>query len=191
MLLSVGRLVGQKDHETLVRAFAAIAQPEPDWVLRIVGDGELRDNIKKLSEDLSVGDRVELKGSVAEISQEYLASQLFVMSSRYESFGLATAEALAHGLPAIGFADCAGTNVLIEDGHNGVLVEPGQDRVGALASALSSLMTDPDKRGGLAAGANSPPQFGLDSVLDAWLVLLSAAAPVGTAIAGKSKVQSR
>lgn len=190
VLLSVGRLVGQKDHETLVRAFAVISQQEPDWVLRIVGDGELRDNIRKLAENLSVGDRVELKGSVADISQEYLAAQLFVMSSRYESFGLATAEALAHGLPAIGFADCAGTNVLIEDGRNGVLVEPGQDRVGALAAALASLMTDPSKRGVLAAGATSPPQFGLDRVLDAWLVLLGAAAPDGMALAAKRKVQS-
>lgn len=190
ILLSVGRLVEQKDHETLVRAFAAIAQEHTDWILRIVGDGDLREDIRKLSEGLGVGERVELNGSIADISREYLAAQLYVMSSRYESFGLATAEALAHGLPAIGFADCAGTNVLIEDGHNGVLVEPGQDRIGALAAALASLMNDPTRRQVLAAGADAPSQFGLDNALDAWTVLLGGAASGGMALPGNRKVRS-
>lgn len=190
VLLSVGRLVEQKDHETLVRAFAAIAQQHTDWVLRIVGDGELRDDMCRLAEGLGVGERVELNGSIADISREYLAAQLFVMSSRYESFGLATAEALAHGLPAIGFADCAGTNVLIDDGRNGMLVEPREDRVGALATALAALMADPDRRRVLAAGADAPSQFGLNSVLDAWAVLLGGAVPRGVALSGKRKVQS-
>lgn len=171
VLLSVGRLTAQKDHDTLIRAFAAVAEQHQDWVLRIVGDGELRSDLEQLAIALGVGSRVEISGSVADISREYLAAQVFVMPSRYESFGLAAAEALAHGLPTIGFADCAGINVLIQTGKNGMLVNPEPDRVGALAAAMHVLMSDARRRMQLAANTATPPFFELDTVLDAWTLL--------------------
>jgi len=172
-LLTVGRLTAQKDHETLIRAFALVAPDAPGWRLRIVGDGELRGRLEALVGELGLAGRVELPGSSADIASEYLAAQLFVMPSRYESFGLATAEALAYGLPAVGFEDCAGTNELIRHGVNGILVPGATDRTGALAKALEELMSDPARRRELAQGnAVIPPRFRLDAVLDDWESLL-------------------
>lgn len=173
VLLSVGRLTAQKDHETLLRAFARVAPATPGWTLRIVGDGELRDHLARLARSLGVGERVELPGSSADIGREYLSAQLYVAPSRYESFGLAAAEALAHGLPAIGFAECQGINELIEDGVNGMLVAGGADRPGVLAEALSGLMLDPQRRRQLAADSGSRlSRHGIEPVLDAWEGLL-------------------
>ena len=179
VLLNVGRLFDQKDQRTLIEAFARVAHAWPDWTLRIVGEGPLRRTLESLVRDKGLQGRVQLPGAVDHIGAEYAAAQLFVMSSRYESFGLATAEALAHGLPAIGFADCAGTNELIHDNVNGTLVPHG-DRIAGLEAALRRLMTDSDARVRLgAAGPSTVKQFSLESIVSDWERLLCRCAKRG------------
>jgi len=95
------------------------------------------------------------------------------MSSRYESYSLVTAEALAHGLPVVGFADCPGVNQLVIDGRNGVLAKPGADRVLSLASALRLLMENADLRHKLSEECGRiPADASLERVLDSWEALL-------------------
>lgn len=159
-VLSVGRFDPQKDQMTLVRAFAKLAADFPDWDLRIVGDGALRGKLEAEIAALGLEERISLPGTTKEIGAEYAAAQLFVLPSLYESFGLVTAEAIAHGLPVIGFADCPGTNELIEDGKNGILVAVTNDgervkdasgaRAAALAKAMRGLMAEPARREKLA-----------------------------------------
>jgi glycosyltransferase involved in cell wall biosynthesis len=151
-ILSVGRLDPQKDQRTLISAFARISDKFPDWRLRIVGEGHLREELESQIRQEKLEGRVDLPGASNDISDEYSRAQLFVLPSKYESFGLVTAEAMMHGLPAIGFADCAGTNELIRDASNGLLVS-GTDRVQGLADAMAKLMSSPEdrKRFGLSA----------------------------------------
>jgi len=171
-LLSVGRMEPQKDHATLISAFSLIADEFPEWGLRIVGEGSLRGALEEQAHALGLTGRVELPGAVQDISPEYGAAQLFVMPSLYESFGLATAEALSHGLPAAGFADCAGTNELIQDGVNGKLA-PGHGSATSLAKVLRSLMSSPDLRKQMGhAAPQTVEQFRLDAVVDRWEALL-------------------
>jgi glycosyltransferase involved in cell wall biosynthesis len=168
VLLSVGRLEAQKDHSVLVNAFAQIAEKVPDWDLRIIGEGALRAQLEAQISTLGLGNRVRLPGPTRDITKEYLSAQLFVVSSRYESFGLATAEALAHGLPVVGFANCPGTNQLVRTGKNGVLAN-GTDRAASLASALHALMTDNRLRVRLARKSNDIlNNFCPEHVLDCW-----------------------
>ncbi len=173
VLLSIGRLAEQKDQRTLIDAFARVAPRHRGWQLRIVGEGELRGALEAQVERLGLADRISLPGTTAAIEAEYGRAGIFVLPSIHESFGLATAEALGHGLPAVGFANCAGTNELIEDGVNGVLVE-GIDRVPALADALDGLMSAPQRRALLgAAGPRSVARFSIEKVADRWESLLS------------------
>jgi glycosyltransferase involved in cell wall biosynthesis len=176
VLLCVGRLAPQKDHAVLVAAFALIAGEFPEWRLRIVGEGELRGMLQALIDSLGLGARVELAGAVSRIDVEYAAADLFVLPSSYESFGLATAEALLHGLPAVGFADCAGTNELIREGENGRLAR-GADRPAALAVVLAGLMRDPAERARLSASSRQwiLDRYGIEGVLDQWESVLSEA----------------
>jgi glycosyltransferase involved in cell wall biosynthesis len=142
ILLTVGRLDPQKDHATLIEAFGEIAGQFPGWDLRIIGDGELRPKLESKVAEFGLSERVFLPGTIKDIATEYLSAQLFVQPSRYESFGLTTAEALAHGLPAVGFDDCQGTNQLIRPGINGSLADGSDNRVAALAKTLKTLMKD-------------------------------------------------
>ena len=84
--------------------------------------------------------------SLSKGNAAYRSAKFLVMSSLYEGFGLVTAEALACGLPVIGFADCEGTNELVLDGRNGRLVDPGADRAEALSVAMRQLIDDDPQR---------------------------------------------
>ena len=172
-LLAVGRLEAQKDHATLIAAFGRIAAEFPEWRLRIVGEGVLRSQLEAQVRRLGLEERIALPGATRDVAAEYAAAQLFAMPSSYESFGLTTAEALGHGLPVIGFAACPGTNELIRDGVNGLLVA-GPDRVAALADGLTRLMGSPEFRVRLgAAGPASIEAFAPERVADIWERLLS------------------
>jgi glycosyltransferase involved in cell wall biosynthesis len=172
-ILNVGRLTEQKDQGTLIHAFAQISIQYPDWDLRIIGEGELRPELESLVAKLDLQERIALPGATAEIVKEYEKAQIFALSSRFESFGLVTAEAMSYGLPAIGFADCPGTNELISDGENGLLVN-GKDRVNALAQGLEKLINDSDLRAEMGKkGRKSVEKYAPENVFAAWEALLN------------------
>lgn len=172
ILLNVGRLAEEKDQRTLIEAFARVAPAHADWSLRIVGQGRLRSDLEKMIARLGLTKRVQLAGIIEDIETEYARAQLFVTPSLYESFGLATAEALSAGVPAIGFADCAGTNELIQQNVSGLLVE-GRDRVAALAAGLDALMGSPQLRRRMAAAAPASVRaFEIEAIGGQWEILL-------------------
>ncbi|MDD2719993.1 MAG: glycosyltransferase family 4 protein [Gallionella sp.] len=173
ILLAIGSLNEGKNHRGLIAAFHQIADAVPDWNLRIVGEGELRAELDALIRALHFEGRVQLSGATKEIWNEYLNAQLFVSSSTYESFGLVVAEALIHGLPVVGFADCPGINLLVRHNENGLLVD-GEDRVHALAKALESLMLDTNERSRLGSAPADwlVQQYDINYILDLWEQLL-------------------
>ncbi len=174
-ILTVGRLDPQKDQETLIAAFARLASRYPQWRLRIIGQGLLREILQAQIDDSKLESVARIEEEAADIEGAYRAAHIFAMPSLYESFGLATAEAMAHGLPVIGFADCPGTNELVRAEREGLLVA-GSDRVQALAEGLARLMDDPARRVTLGqAGQERVKDFSPEVVVSRWEELLHAA----------------
>jgi glycosyltransferase involved in cell wall biosynthesis len=172
-ILSVGRLTAQKCQEDLVNAFAMLAEDFPEWDLRIVGKGELRARLEAQIASLKLEKRIELAGTTPLISEEYRRAQLFVLPSLYESFGLAAAEAMSHGLPVVAFADCPGINELVIDGENGILVNGGVRRADELARALRPLLNSSDLRERLGrSGPLSMASFSKEKICNQWEALL-------------------
>ncbi len=168
ILLSIGRLSYQKNYTVLIKAFAALAPEFPEWTLKIVGDGEEKDVLINLVRDLGIKNRVEIMGAVKDVKALYGAAHLFCLPSRWEGFPNALAEALAHGLPAVGFAGCPGVSDLIGEGINGMLAR-GSDNQDALAEALRSLMTDDKKRMRCGhAAVKSMEPYKPEAIFDAW-----------------------
>ena len=168
-ILSVGRLTEQKDQKTLIAAFAKIKDQIPDWKLRIIGEGELRQELEQQIHNLGLQDSIELPGVTNEISKEYASAGIFVLPSIYESFGLATAEAMMHGLTPIGFADCPGTNEIITHNHDGLLIAAGENRTLSLADAMLELIEDTDKCSELGENAKtSIEKFHPDAIIQQW-----------------------
>jgi glycosyltransferase involved in cell wall biosynthesis len=178
-LLAVGRLEPQKDHATLINAFSQIAPDCPEWQLRIIGDGSLRAALEAQIKELGLSDRITLIGSTSNIASEYQTADLFVMPSRYESFGLTAVEALSYGLPTVGFQDCQGINQLIRSGVNGFLVDAADSRATALAAKLKQIMINEDLLKELSNGTIEGLEIHhVDNVLNCWESLLHEICPV-------------
>ncbi len=167
-ILAVGRLAYAKDHETLVRAWAELEPKYPNWNVRIIGRGPLRRELHRLINKLEL-ERIVIDPPTNEIEEAYTSSKILAMPSVHEGFGLVTAEALACGLPVVGFSDCEGTNEIVLHEENGLLVEPGDDRAIPFAAGLERLITDESLRIRLARqGPASIGRFDPDTVIDQW-----------------------
>ena len=154
-LLAVGAIVPRKGYDVLIAALARLA--DLPWRLTIAGDRE-RDPAAaaRLDRDiarLNLSGRVTVAGAVPaeDLAALYLGADLFVLPSRFEGYGMAFAEAIAHGLPVIGTTAGAMPETIAAEA--GVLVPP--DDVDALAAALRRLIADAGERGRLAAGARA------------------------------------
>jgi glycosyltransferase involved in cell wall biosynthesis len=154
-LLSVGAVVPRKGYDLLVAALAELRHLP--WRLVIAGDcGRSPDAASRLKADIArynLADRISLRGAVSsdELASLYASSNLFVLPSRFEGYGMAYAEAIAHGLPVIGTT--AGAIPETVPATAGVLVPP-DDRA-ALVAALRRLIEEPAERARLAAGARA------------------------------------
>lgn len=154
-LLAVGALVPRKGYDLLIAALASLRDLR--WRLTIVGD-RTRDleTAARLESEVArclLKERITFTGAVSteHLAEFYARADLFVLASRFEGYGMAFAEALAHGLPIVGTT--AGAIVETVPANAGILVEP--DEVPALSDALRRLITDPVLRNVLAAGARS------------------------------------
>jgi glycosyltransferase involved in cell wall biosynthesis len=139
LLLAIGRLTPQKDHATLLRAFARVRERHPTAVLAILGVGPLEQETRALAADLRVDGAVFLPGRL-EIRDWLERADAFVHSSRWEGFGMVLLEAMLAGLPVAATRVSAVPEV-VADGETGLLVPPGS--ADALADALDALLSDP------------------------------------------------
>jgi glycosyltransferase involved in cell wall biosynthesis len=145
-LLAVGSVVPGKGYDVLIAALTTLA--DLPWQLVIAGDtGRDRATAAQIEGDIAhfkLTDRIALLGAVApaHLAELYRAADLFVLASRFESYGMAYAEAVAHGLPTIGTTAGAIPDTL--SGESAILVKP--DDVAALAHALRRLIADSNER---------------------------------------------
>lgn len=150
-LLSVGSLTPRKGHDVLLAALERLVDLR--WTCRIVGSPahapEEARRIAALRDRSAVRCRVRLEGEVVEAAPFYRRADMFVLASHYEGYGMAFAEALAHGLPVIGTRGGAVPDVVPQDA--GILVPPGDPA--ALAAALRAVIVDAGLRTCLAEGA--------------------------------------
>jgi glycosyltransferase involved in cell wall biosynthesis len=147
LVLAIGRLTAQKDHPTLLRAFAHVRRDHPDAVLAILGIGPLEQETTGLAADLGLADAVLFPGRL-EIRDWLARADVFVHTSRWEGFGLVLLEAMLAGLPVVATRVSAVPEV-VADGETGLLAEPGDDA--AVAAALSALLADPSRARALGA----------------------------------------
>jgi len=126
VILSVGRLNYQKGFQYLIEAMPAVLNQIPHAKLVIVGEGEQLAYLKQLSKSRGVSESVVFTGALgqAEIPNAYAASDVFVLPSLFESFGISLIEAQAAGKPVIGTRTGGAPEALV-DGETGLLVEPG------------------------------------------------------------------
>jgi len=155
----IARLTEQKAHRVL---FEAMAQPALSALhLIVVGDGELRDDLKSRAETLGIAGRVHFLGARRDLGNILGAIDIFAMPSYWEGLPLSMVLAMGAGLPVVA-SRVAGIPEVVTDGVSGLLVNPGDSA--QLAQALSALVNDASARSklGSAARAFVLPRFGID-----------------------------
>jgi glycosyltransferase involved in cell wall biosynthesis len=111
-LVTAGRMVKQKRHDILLRAFALSARK--DTRLTILGDGAWRGELEQLAKSLGIADRVDMPGYTADVRPELHRSDLFVLSSDYEGLPAVVLEALACNLPVATTDNFLGAREMLE-----------------------------------------------------------------------------
>jgi GalNAc-alpha-(1->4)-GalNAc-alpha-(1->3)-diNAcBac-PP-undecaprenol alpha-1,4-N-acetyl-D-galactosaminyltransferase len=168
ILLSLGRLSGEKQLELVIDAFAKAAQLFDDWDLHIYGDGPVRPMLEARIIAMGMEGRVLLKGQTSDPWQIMSNADAFVMFSRCEGFPNALVEAMGVGLPCIS-SDCpSGPGEITRDGRDALLV-PLNDSA-ALLSAMAQLFGDAELRATLGKQARESvrARYSLLKVIEKW-----------------------
>lgn len=148
VIVSAGRLEKQKNFEMLIKAFSIFIKGHPDYILRIYGEGTMRDTLQNQILDLGLFDKVELPGRKSNLLELMNPCSMFVLPSNYEGMPNVLLEAMCMGMPVIS-TDCpsGGPREVINNDVNGLLINVGD--INGLVQAMIK-MTDIDFSNSLA-----------------------------------------
>jgi glycosyltransferase involved in cell wall biosynthesis len=159
----IARLTEQKAHRVL---FEAMSSPGLSQLhLIVVGDGELRDDLRSRVDALGLTSRVHFLGARRDLGNILGAIDIFTMPSYWEGLPLSMVLAMGAGLPVVA-SRVAGIPEVVDHGNSGLLVDPG--KADQLSSALAMLVNDRELRSRLGAAAKAfvTPRFGADGYVD-------------------------
>lgn len=148
-IITVGRLTpGQKQTDILVKAFALLASRYPDWQVKLYGKADEVEKkfeavLQKFIQERHLNQQIILCGTTKRIQEQLREADIFAFPSAYEGFPLALTEAMAVGLPAVGFKEAEAVKDLIKDGETGILCDAG---INNFAAGLEKLMQDAELR---------------------------------------------
>ena len=169
-VITIGRYTYQKGYDMLLKAWSLVEKKHPDWSLAIYGMGDRKpfeDQMHTLGLDEK---QIELNGPIDDVSREYLNSSIFVLTSRFEGFGLVIIEAMSCGVPVVTFSCKMGPDEIISNGKDGYLVPVGD--VKGLANQLCSLIENQELRNQFSKAAYVNSQrYSIDKVANQWKCL--------------------
>lgn len=154
-IISIGRLTWQKGFDNLINAIESIIKENSKIHLYIVGEGEDRKLLQNLMKDLNVADNIHLLGHVDNPYPLLKNADLYVCSSRHESFSLTVAESLILETPVIS-TRCTGPIELLENGKYGLLVD---NNVSALRDGIADILENKEKLADLKSMACKRKEF--------------------------------
>lgn len=170
--IAMGRIQYQKGFDTLVDVFAMVHKKHPDWKVNIYGDGNYKDEIAQYITEKKMDDIVVLKGRTDDVPSAMKEASFFILSSRFEGFGMVLAEAMAQGLPAVSFDCPTGPSDIVKTNTNGILVE-NQNKE-ALAEAICYMIEHPIERKEMGKRAvDTVKEFSGESIAQKWYKLFS------------------
>ena len=169
-VISAGRYMSEKGFDMLLEAWHLLPEEFCDWHLYIFGNGE-RNLYQNIVDKYKMEKTVHLMPATYDIAEEFSKSSLYVMSSRYEGFGLVLAEAMSCGLPCVSF-DCPyGPREIIKDGEDGLLVN--YKDINDLTHKMALLMSDTELRCEMGKQAiRNISRFEPRAIMNLWVNLL-------------------
>lgn len=166
--IAVGRFSYQKGYERMIMAWKRVNEVHPEWILNIFGNGEEKEKIRTLVDNLGLNEKVTLNDATNDIGKEYVTSSLFILSSRYEGLPMVLLEAMSYGLAIVSYDCKCGPKDIIDNNRNGVLVEEGN--VNKLADAIIEVINNDTKRKMLAKNAKEDSKiYSTECIMKQWM----------------------
>lgn len=170
-ILSAGRLTYQKGFDLLLEVAKEVFQEHKDWNWIILGEGEERKELEQKIEKYQLQDHVFLKGNVNNIEDYYKDAAIFVLTSRYEGFGLVLTEAKSYRLPCVSFKCKAGPSEIILDNKNGYLIDSFNSK--EMSRKICHLIEDTNTREKFSNHAlDDTDKYLKNNVIQNWIDLL-------------------
>ena len=169
IILNVARLVEAKDHDNLLHAFKFFKEKNNDALLLIAGEGPLKEKLLELASSLGISDSVLMLGARRDGPDLMSVSDLFVLSSAWEGFGLVLAEAMACELPVVS-TDCGGTKEVVSDFGLTVAIKDPKALFSAMQKTLELNAGEISKQKALAK-KSVEARFDIKSISSTWLAL--------------------
>lgn len=169
-IVTVGRLVSEKNFTSLIRAFAAVARKHPDWMLDIYGEGSEKAALQQQIKQTDMENNICLRGYTNNVREKMLHASGFVLSSLYEGFGLVLVEAMSCGLPVVSYACPCGPRDIISEKEDGFLVPVGDEQ--ALTNRICKLVEYRELRLRMGKAAKEKAnKYRLDKIIPMWMDL--------------------
>lgn len=170
--LFAGRITYQKGLDRMLEAWKIVVNNRKDWRLKLVGEGEQKEYLQQQCQKLGITGNVIFAPATKDIEKEYINSSLFLLTSRFEGFGLVLVEAMQCGVPCVSF-DCPyGPSDIIDNGVNGYLIENGN--VEEFAKATLKLIEDDGLRKKMGKAAiEKSKQYLPENIMPKWFELFN------------------
>lgn len=166
-IIMVGRFDYHKGQDRLIEIWKDLAPRNPEWKLVLVGGGDFQTIIRKMIYEYHIEKQTEIVSNVNNISDYYIRSSIFALTSRTESFGMVILEAMSYRLPCIVY-DCEnGPRDIIKNGVNGYLIPDGDSEV--FKSKLQILINDVNLRYSFVEkSSNTLDNYSVEVVMKSW-----------------------
>ncbi|KYF65791.1 glycosyltransferase family 4 protein [Sorangium cellulosum] len=165
----VARLSPEKDHATLLAAFARLREVRTDAHLTLIGDGPVRPALEQQAARLGLAGAVTFTGTRGDVAELLAAFDVFALASLTEGISLTLIEAASAGLPIVA-TRVGGNPEIVQEGETGLLVSPGAPET--LAAALEAVAVREDRAAmGMRGRARMIERFGMDRMIRAYEAL--------------------
>ena len=167
IIVTAGRLTYQKGTEYLSKVAVSVLKKHTDWKWLVLGDGEERDILERAISENSLQNQLILKGMVDSVESYLEKAKLFVLTSRYEGFGMCLVEALQMKVPCVSFDVKIGPSEIISDRQNGILISPFDYE--KMAEEIDNLIENPELLEELTANTEvGLDRFGENDIIGKW-----------------------
>ncbi len=166
-VIAVGRHTYEKGFDRMLQIWKKVVAKHPDWTLEIYGKSVKNIDLKLLVENLNISDNVVFYEPVQDIDMKYLEASFYLMSSRFEGFGMVLIEAMASGLPCVAYDCPCGPRGILSHGEDGFLIENGNES--DYIEAVVTLIENPTLRREMGKKAKiSSEKYNIDAIMQTW-----------------------
>ena len=172
-VMAVGRHTYEKGFDRLLQIWQKVIANHPDWTLEIYGKSSENNDLRLLAKNLNISNNVSFYEPVQDIEAKYVEASFYLMTSRFEGFGMVLIEAMASGLPCVAYDCPCGPKGIISEKEDGFLIKNGNEL--AFVAAVETLIVNVELRKVMGKKAKlSSKKYSLDAIMETWNQLFTA-----------------